>query len=53
MWKGLNEHPTDLDSASKSAALTPAIEVRFSRFGGLVRQGPVPRQETQIVQPCK
>ena len=26
---------------------------RFSRFRGTVQQGPVQRQETQIVRPCK
>ena len=31
----------------------PAIHFRFSPFRGLVRQDPVQRQETQIVQPCK
>ena len=31
----------------------PAFQVRFSRFRGTVQQGPVQRQETQIVQPCK
>ena len=29
---------------------SPAIQVRFSRFRGTVQQGPVQRQETQIVQ---
>ena len=32
---------------------SPAIQTRFSRFRGTVQQGPVQRQETQIVQPCK
>ena len=31
---------------------SPAIQVRFSRFRGTVQQGPVQRQETQIVQSC-
>ena len=31
----------------------PAIHVRFSRFRGTVQQGPVNRQEAQIVQSCK
>jgi len=34
-------------------ATNPANQVQFSRFGGTVQQGPVERQETQIVQPCK
>ena len=29
----------------------PATPFRFSRFRGTVQQGPVQRQETQIVQP--
>ena len=29
---------------------SPAIQFRFSRFHGTVQQGPVQRQETQIVQ---
>ena len=33
-------------------AWSPAIQVRFSRFRGTVQQGPVQRQETQIVQSC-
>ena len=49
---GLNERPADLDSASKSAVVTPAIEVRFSRFGDSVQQDPVQRQEAQIVRSC-
>ena len=32
---------------------SPAIQVRFSRSRGPVQQGPVQRQETQIVQSCK
>ncbi len=32
---------------------SPAIQVRVSRFRGAFQQGPVQRQETQIVQPCK
>lgn len=32
---------------------TPAIRVRLSRFRSTVQQGPVQRQKTQIVQPCK
>jgi len=31
---------------------TPANLLRFSRFGGSIQQGPVQRQEAQIVQPC-
>ena len=31
----------------------PAIQARFSRSRGTVQQGPVQRQETQIVQSCK
>jgi len=31
----------------------PAIRTRFYRFPAPVQQGPVQRQETQIVQPCK
>ena len=31
---------------------SPAIQVRFSRFRGTIQQGPVQRQETQIVQSC-
>ena len=32
---------------------SPANRVRFSRSRGTVQQGPVQRQETQIVQPRK
>ena len=32
---------------------SPAILTRFSRFRGTVQQGPVQRQEAQIVQSCK
>ncbi len=39
-------HPKDLRGS-------PAIHIRFSRLRGTVQQGPVQRQETQIVQPCK
>ena len=31
----------------------PAFQVCFSRFRGTVQQGPIQRQEAQIVQPCK
>ena len=31
---------------------TPAIQTRFSRFYSTIQQGPVQRQETQIVQSC-
>ena len=31
---------------------SPAIQTRFPRFRGTVQQGPVQRQETQIVQSC-
>ena len=37
----------------KGSAWIPAIHVRFSRFRGTVQQGPVERQETQIVQSRK
>ena len=36
----------------KSPAPIPAVRARFSRSRGTVQQGPVQRQETQIVQPC-
>ena len=37
----------------EDAGGSPAIHVRFSRFRDTVQQGPVLRQETQIVQPRK
>jgi len=42
-----------LDEAPAAGAVSPANQVRFSRFRGTFQQGPVQRQETQIVQPCK
>jgi len=33
--------------------VVPANQVRISRFRGSVQQGPVERQEAQIVRPCK
>ena len=37
---------------ARIAARIPAIHVRLSRFRGAVQQGPVHRQEAQIVQSC-
>ena len=41
----------DLRRRGSSGSGSPAIQVRFSRFRGTVQQGPVQRQEWQIVQP--
>jgi len=38
---------------SQIAWTIPAIHVRLARFRGAVQQGPVHRQEAQIVQSCK
>ena len=41
------------DTGRCGTAKHPAIQVRFSRFRGTVQQGPVQRQEAQIVQSGK
>ncbi len=46
------EGRSDLSTDSYATQI-PAIQVRLSRFCGMVQQGPVQRQKTQIVQPCK
>ena len=49
-WAGGEGSPPEPPASADDPGGSPAIQVRFSRFRGTVQQGPVRRQETQIVQ---